>query len=372
MDADPGNPENQTAGPGQMRSVAEPVDHGRIVSVSDRENCLDILELERLEKSFRKWARDCRRADVGLSRQRILIIFLLIRYTGAKLSEVLALDPYKDLDPRHKSVVFRGADPDDPDQDRRVRISESLFREIREALADPGFKEMVSTGFHVDPGFVRRKFYLQAEACGFPRKMGGPETIRKARAVELMRGNMPLPAVQMMLGHSTPNLTSAYVTFSRNEIQQVIRLYMERESFRKTSARNAFFGKIRSIRTGDIQTLVELTTMGGHSVSVVITNRSLALLGLKKGRLVTAEIKSPWVILHKGEKEPECSAENRFPGTVFRITPGALNTEFAVRLSDGTQLCATISTESGRRLNLGAGDRVWAVFSCYAAVLHLD
>ena len=368
MDGDKGDKKKAFSASASGRSLATPVDHGRIVSVSDRENCLDTLALERLEKSFRKWAQTPRRADVRLSRQRILIIFLLIRYTGAKLNEVLALDPFEDLDPEHLSVVFKaGGDPG-----RRVRISESLFREIQAALADPEFKKTLKNRLHVDPGFVRRKFYLQAEACGFAKQMGGPEMIRRARAVELMRGNMPLPAVQMMLGHSTPNLTAAHVSFSRNEIQQVVRLYMERESSRKTSARNAFFGKIVSIETGDIQTLVELTTLGGHSVFAVITNKSLALLGLKKRRLVSAEIKSPWVILHKGGTEPECSADNRFTGTIFRITAGASNTEFAVRLSDGTELCSTISTESSRRMGLGVGDKVWAVFSCYAVVLHLD
>lgn len=38
------------------------------------------------------------RADVRLARQRILAIFLLIRYTGAKLSEVLNLDPLQAID----------------------------------------------------------------------------------------------------------------------------------------------------------------------------------------------------------------------------------------------------------------------------------
>ena len=196
--------------------------------------------------------------------------------------------------------------------------------------------------------------------------------IRKARAVELVQSNMTLPAVQMMLGHSTPNLTSSYVSFSEDEIHQLMRVFIERESSRKTSARNSFFGKIQAIRRGDIQTRVNLTTHGGHSVTTVITNESLELLGLKEGRLITAEVKAPWVILQRGHEEPVCSAENRFGGVIARITKGKVTAEYAVRISDGTELCAVISTESSRRLAFNKGDRVWALFNCFSVVLHVD
>ena len=52
-----------------------------IVSVPDERQCLDSGQLSRLEQSFRQWVRDTPRPDVSLSRKRILVIFLLIRYT---------------------------------------------------------------------------------------------------------------------------------------------------------------------------------------------------------------------------------------------------------------------------------------------------
>jgi len=345
---------------------------GRIVATPDEGRRLDTVQLNRLEQSFRTWAHSSPRADVGLSRRRILIIFLLIRYTGAKLNEVLALDPFEDIDFDRQSVFFRGAGVDTDPASREVHISGVLSREIREALADLSFRGSLHNRFDVDPGFVRRKFYERAQACGFPKRMGGPEMIRKARAVELMQGNMPLPAVQMMLGHSTPNLTSSYVSFSQEEIRQVMKVFMERESSRRTSARNSFFGKVRTVRRGDIQALVSLTTLGGHSITTVITNDSLERLGLGPGRLIGAEVKAPWVVLHKGEEEPLCSAENRFNGVIARISQGEVNTEYAVRVSDGAELCAVLSTEGSRRLDFNIGDRVWALFNCFAVVLHVD
>jgi molybdate transport system regulatory protein len=346
--------------------------HGRLVSAPEEDQYLDSVELSRLEESFRAWSRATPRRDVQLSRRRILIVFLLIRYSAAKLNEVLALNPFEDIDFDRHTVIFRNNGLETDLSSREVQISEKLSREIREALADPAFRSSLHHLFEADPGFVRRKFYERAEDCGFAKHRGGPEMIRKSRAVELMQGNMPLPAVQMMLGHSTPNLTSAYVSFSEDEIRQVMKVFLERESSRKTSARNSFFGKVREIIQGDIQSRVELTTISGHTVATVITNDSLARLGLKKGRLITAEVKAPWVILERGDDEPLSSAENRFSGLITSIKRGQVNTEYTVRISDGTELCALVTTASGRRLGLSPGDGVWAMFNCFAVVLHVD
>jgi molybdate transport system regulatory protein len=224
----------------------------------------------------------------------------------------------------------------------------------------------------VDPGHVRRKFYERAASCGFPKALGAPDAVRKSRAVELMQSNMPLPAVQRILGHSTPNLTTAYVSFSDDDIRSVSRHFVEKESRRKTSARNTFFGKIRAIRSGDIQAVVELATIGGDLIRTVITNDSLARLGLKEGTLISAEVKAPWVVLYKGLEEPDTSADNRFRGTIERIAAGAVNTEYVVRIADGTELCSLVTSTSGRRLDLHVNDPVWAVFSSFAVVLHID
>jgi molybdate transport system regulatory protein len=202
--------------------------------------------------------------------------------------------------------------------------------------------------------------------------MGSPEIIRKSRAVELMQSNMPLPVVQRMLGHSTLNVTASYVAFSDNDIQQVAKYFIEKESSRKTSARNSFFGKIQSIQKGDIQSKVEMVTISGDRVTTVITNDSLSKLGLKMGSLITAEVKAPWVILQKSDKEPESTAENRFFGTITRINRGKITTEYVVRISDGTELCSVVTTENARQMGFQENDQVWVIFNSFSVVLHTD
>jgi len=364
--------------PENKKQISRPVPmqerafHGRIFSAPDQDQCLDTLQLNRLEQSFRDWAEATLRPAVRLARRRILLIFLLIRYTGAKLSEVLGLDPFQDIDFEHQWVRFGRMGPEAARPLRKVQISQTLCAEIQATIADPVFKPVRQNLLGLDPGFVRRKFYERAEACGIIKQLGAPEMLRKSRAVELMQGNMPLPAVQMLLGHSTPNLTSAYVSFSEDEIQQATKFFLEKESARKTSARNSFFGKIQTIQKGDIQTRVELLTIGGQRVATVITNDSLLRLGLKAGKLITAEVKAPWVFLQKSDQEPQSSAENRFPAIVERVLAGEINTEFVVRIADGTQICSVVTSESGRRLGLKPGDAVWVLFSCFSVVLLAD
>jgi molybdate transport system regulatory protein len=188
----------------------ERVSPGRILFQPDDGRYLDTERLQRLEASFRAWAEESHRADVRLSRKRILLIFLLIRTAGAKLNEILALDPGHDIDFDRQSILI-GSSSSSGREPRQVQISATFANEIRTMLDDQAFKASVGDTLDVDPGFVRRKFYERAQACGFAKHLATPEMIRQSRAVELIRSNMPLPAVQMLLGHSTLNPASSYV-----------------------------------------------------------------------------------------------------------------------------------------------------------------
>src|SRR4030042_909788 len=353
-------------------SMTERSSHARIISMAEEAHCLDTVMLNQMEQSFRTWAEGSQRADVCLSRKRVLLIFLLIRYTGAKLNKVLALNPFHDIDFKRHKVLLGKTETKNGRLPREVQIPEAISEELKAALNNSYFKKYLSNLFQVDPGHVRRKFYERAIDSGFPPAMGAPESIRRSRAIELMQSNMPLPVDERILGHSTLNVTASYVAFSDKDIQQVAKYFIERESTRKTSARNSFFGKIQSIQKGDIQSKVEMVTISGDRVTTVITNDSLSRLGLKTGSLITAEIKAPWVILQKSDKEPESSAENRFAGTIARINRGEITTENVVRISDGTELCSVVSTENARQIGFQENDQVWVIFNSFSVVLHTD
>jgi molybdate transport system regulatory protein len=346
--------------------------HARILSGKGLGRCLDPIQLTRFEQTLREWVVSPGRPDIEFSRRRIFLIFLLIRYTGARLNEVLGLDLQKDFNRKTHTVRFHKAAVSGNRTGREVQIPEGVSAEVQVAL------ELLcprSTGGHLlqlDPAHVRRKFYERAEAIGLPRELGAPEVIRRSRAVELMQGNVPLPVVQKILGHSTPNLAAAYVKFSEEEMRRAEAFFVERENRRKTSARNAFFGKIETLRKGDVQARVEISTPGGYCIGAVITNHSLERLGLKRGGLVVAEVKAPWVTVHRSADDPGSSADNVLGASVVRIVHGKVTSEIVARIIDGTEICSLVTEESLEKLGLRTGDRVWVAFNAFTVVLHAD
>jgi molybdate transport system regulatory protein len=360
--------------PSQVQDVSPggEKDHSRMISIAQSGPCLDTAQLNHLEQSFRKWAIDSPRSDVRVSRSRILLTFLLIRYTGAKLKEVLAVNLFKDIDTQNHSVTYGRSGSETGLKPRTVHLSVALCNEIQKLIHTPEFKRKSGRMPHLDPGFVRRKFYEQATACGFAKELGGPEAVRRARAIELMQGNLPLPAVQMILGHTSPSLTSSYVTFSKTDIQAVSKRFMEKESGRRTSARNTFFCKVKGVVKGDIQTRVELITLDGHPIVTVITNDSVNRLGLVPGKWITAEVKAPQVMLQSYDVSWAGSVENRFKGIVTRITRGKINTECIITVSESMEICAVISSAGPWISGIKKGDPVQALFTAVSVVLHMD
>jgi molybdate transport system regulatory protein len=342
---------------------------GRVRPGPGSERCLDALQLDRIEKALRARMESSNRPDLAHSRRRVFLIFLLIRYTGARLNEVLRLEPADDFDPKKRTVRFRKGTGSIC---RDVQIPEAVSAEIQSVLASLGPRDDKRHALELDPAHVRRKFYEQAEAVGLPRELGAPEVIRRSRAVELMQGNVPLPVVQKILGHSTPNLAAAYVNFSEEDMRRAEAFFVDRENRRKTSARNAFFGKIEAIRKGDVQASVEIATPGGYRIRTVITHDSLKRLGLKPGGLAAAEVKAPWVTVHRRANDPGCSADNVIAGTVERVVSGRVTSEIVVRTGDGTEICSVVTSASLKALALRTADKVWVAFSAFAVVLHAD
>ena len=337
-----------------------------VFTLSPGVKVLDAVQLAELEKSFRQWTQNTPRKDVQRSRQRILLIFLLIRHTGARLHEILHLES-DDIFFEDRVVRLGSNSSRSP---RTVGIPEDLALDIHSFIREYR-PDNDNALFNVDPGHVRRKFYERAHACGLPKDFANPSTLRRSRSVELLRANLPLPAIEKLLGHSSSSSASALLEFSEDDIHQILRSYLDRESNRRTSARNMFFGKIVGLTRGDIQSEAVLLTLGGISISSIITNGSLKKMRLKKGSLVTAEIKAPTVLIAGAEGATDVSAENRVQGVVLETNFGRVNTEVIMTLEEGTQLCAIITTASYKRMNLRAGDQAWALFGAYSVVLNI-
>ncbi|MGE4555714.1 MAG: TOBE domain-containing protein [Desulfovibrionaceae bacterium] len=337
----------------------------RIFTVPAEVRYLDTEQLADLEKELRDWAHAAKRRDVRLSRRKILLLFLLIRHTGARLGEICACNPQEDYGKDDRSLaVGQGA------ARRRVPLPAPLADELLQAVGDGLLDASDGSPLCVDPGHLRRKLYEQADRCGLPRDLVSPSIIRRSRGIELLRQNVPLPVVQRLLGHSTPNLAGDYLDFSDEDMDKTLRRVVDRESSR-TSARNCFFGRITNIERGDIQSAVRLLSVGGHELTAIITNGSLERLNFRVGSFATAAVKATWVTVSKTDDLAN-SAVNRFPGVIERITRGRLTTEVLVHLSDGVEVCSIITEGSRSALDLAEGLNVWVTFNAFEVILNAE
>ncbi|GBG02166.1 transporter [Azospira sp. I13] len=137
----------------------------------------------------------------------------------------------------------------------------------------------------------------------------------------------------------------------------------------KTSARNVFSGKVSAITAGAINTEIEITTGGGDKLVAIVTQASVRELGLALGKEAFALVKAPWVILMADDGAVRFSARNQLPGTVQKITRGAINTDVVLALAGGTQVHAVVTNEAVVELGLQEGSRATALIKASHVVL---
>lgn len=354
---DPRRAGQMNAGPTRLFTPAGNIKH------------LGPAELELLTAGFRDWVAAARPAH-RQSRLRMWLVYLLLRHTGARLGEVLAVNELRDFGSGAQTIVFRGEDSHaECRHEREVRLPLGVAQEIAALLADPAVAGMRGQVLALDQGFVRRRFQERGRACGLPPDMSNPRTLRHSRAVELLRGGMPLPIVQDILGHCSVNLTANYLSFSDEDKKRIIQLHIKREEAMKTSARNTFAGIISAVAASDVLAEVELVTESGLRVVSVITKGSLDKLGFAVGASAVALVKAPHVLVARQGDTLAVSARNAYLGTVVSVKGDGLAAEVVVALPTGEEVCAVITGQSRKTLQLAEGDPALAFFKAFSVIL---
>jgi molybdate transport system regulatory protein len=138
----------------------------------------------------------------------------------------------------------------------------------------------------------------------------------------------------------------------------------------KTSARNQFLGRVKSVKHGPVNAEVILDIGGGDELAAVITEDSAEHLALEPGAEAYALVKAPWVIVTTDESL-KTSARNRLCGTVVRCQEGAINAEVVIELPGGKLVVATITNDSARELGLAEGRRACALIKASHVILAI-
>lgn len=327
-------------------------------------------ELERVELAFRERVEQSRNGRQRLSRSRVWLVFLLLRYGGLRLAEVLAFDDLRGVAAERDVILVGGA------YAREVPLAPSVLARVREVLAEPEAQAVRGRLTHLDEGYLRRCFYARAKECGLPSRRLCARVLRNSRAIELCRGGMPLKIVYAFLGQQSTDRTAGFLQYSEEDAKAIIHHYLHKEMKMKTSARNVFPGRITNIRRGDVLVEVDITTRNGLKLISIITDQSCETLGLEKEMAVTATVKAPWVILVRPDLAESLdtlhTSGNRFLGRVSSLRRSDIVTEVEVELPEGSRVCALITTDSCDHLDLKIGDAMVAVFKAFSVVLAVE
>lgn len=139
----------------------------------------------------------------------------------------------------------------------------------------------------------------------------------------------------------------------------------------QTSTRNTFLCTVSDVTEGAVSAEITLALGDDHTLSAVITERSVAGMGLAPGTQVFALIKAPFVMLAAGEAPAAMSACNRLSGTVADRHDGPVNSEITLDLGAGKSITAIVTRSSAEALHLAPGAPATAFFPASHVILAM-
>lgn len=171
---------------------------------------LNDVQIDRLMDAFAVWHDSAASGYIRRVRGRYRLAFLLLRYTGARIGEILRVDDTADIDFQTCEVKIAVRMPAEMRQAlRTVPLPRDVVAAVLRYLEEfPGMQGRV---FALDQGNFRREFYRRAEEAKIPRQLSHPHILRHTRAIEMLRAGVPLTVVQDILGHVLSSSTTVYL-----------------------------------------------------------------------------------------------------------------------------------------------------------------
>jgi molybdate transport system regulatory protein len=194
---------------------------------------LSIQEVDALTYTFQSWFDQS--PSTGKKRKirgRYWLVYLVLRFTGARLGEVIQINDSVDIDFRSSDIRIVTLKRRNEKPKRIIPVPSQVISEIATFLAD--FPDMRGKAFSVDANNFRKVFYAMAKEAKLLKEEGvrlngthelfpHPHTLRHTRAIELLKAGLPVPAVQDLLGHSSMLTTAQYVRLSGQDVKHLMR-----------------------------------------------------------------------------------------------------------------------------------------------------
>ena len=191
---------------------------------SSAPNFLTDDQINRLTLAFQSWFDQ---KDISDTKRRIRgrywLVFLALRFTGARISEVTNIKP-DDIDFRNAEVrliTLKKHNPKKKGAYRIIPVPASVTSEIASYIAQ--YPYMKGKAFKVDRSNFYAVFQERCEETNIPKELAHPHILRHTRAIELLRAGVPVTIVQDLLGHSALTTTAVYLKMSGQEAKGILR-----------------------------------------------------------------------------------------------------------------------------------------------------
>ena len=175
-------------------------------------------QIESLTKVFQDWFESAPTVFARRVRGRYRMAFLCMRFTGARIGEILRINDITDVDfSQGEILISLGTEARRP---RAIPVPPSLTAVLSGYLEE--FPAMRGKVFALDQGNFRREFYRRAEEAEIPRELSHPHILRHTRAIEMVQAGVPLTIVQAILGHTVSSTTVIYLQRSRSDPKTIL------------------------------------------------------------------------------------------------------------------------------------------------------
>ncbi len=187
-------------------------------------NFLTEEQINRLIATFQSWYDDKNMSNTKRRiRGRYWLVFLTLRFTGARISEVINIK-HEDIDFRNaeiRLITLKRHNPKKKGQYRIIPVPSSLTSEIANYIVE--YPHMRDKVFKIDRSNFNKVFKERCLEAGIPRDLAHPHILRHTRAIELLRAGVPVMIVQDLLGHSALTTTAIYLKISGQEAKGILR-----------------------------------------------------------------------------------------------------------------------------------------------------
>ena len=181
-------------------------------------------QINRLTLAFQSWFDQKAISDTKRRiRGRYWLVFLALRFTGARISEVTNIKP-DDIDFRNaemRLITLKKHNPKKKGAYRIIPVPASVTGEIASYIAQ--HPHMKDKAFKVDRSNFYAIFQKRCQEANIPKELAHPHILRHTRAIELLRAGVPVTIVQDLLGHSALTTTAIYLKISGQEAKGILR-----------------------------------------------------------------------------------------------------------------------------------------------------